>query len=62
MALCIRLMLRPGVILINEVKKILDEQANDEGLWFIPATCPEAYLQQELKRLHETVGRFIETL
>ena len=27
-------------------------QAEDDGLWFVAHTAPEAYLQQELRRLH----------
>ena len=27
-------------------------QAEDDGLWFVAETAPEAYLQQELRRLH----------
>ena len=34
---------------------IVREQAKDEGLWFIATTAPEAYLQQELRRLHLAV-------
>jgi len=30
-------------------------QALDDGLWFKAATAPEAYLQQELRRLHAAV-------
>lgn len=30
-------------------------QAEDEGLWFIAETAPEAYLQQELRRLHAAI-------
>jgi len=30
-------------------------QAKDEGLWFKAQTAPEAYLQQELRRLHAAV-------
>ena len=37
------------------IKKIVDEQAEDEGLWFLSATAPEAYLQQELRRLHTEI-------
>ncbi len=37
------------------VKDLVDEQAEDEGLWFIATTAPEAYLQQELRRLHAAV-------
>jgi len=36
-------------------RDVVDEQAEDEGLWFIAMTAPEAYLQQELRRLHAAV-------
>jgi hypothetical protein len=29
----------------NELKSIVDAQAEDEGLWFVAQTAPEAYLQ-----------------
>jgi len=35
--------------------QLVNEQAEDEGLWFIARTAPEAYLQQELRRLHAAV-------
>src|SRR5437868_3423720 len=28
------------------IRALVDEQAEDEGLWFIAGTAPEAYLQQ----------------
>jgi hypothetical protein len=34
---------------------VVNEQAEDEGLWFVAQTMPEAYLQQELRRLHAAV-------
>ena len=34
------------------VLDLVDEQAEDEGLWFNAITASEAYLQQELRRLH----------
>jgi hypothetical protein len=34
------------------ILEVVDEQAKDEGLWFESTTAPEAYLQQELRRLH----------
>jgi hypothetical protein len=40
---------------MNDVLKIVDEQAEDEGLWFVARTAPEAYLQQELRRLHAAI-------
>lgn len=35
--------------------QIVLEQAEDEGLWFEARTAPEAYLQQELRKLHAAV-------
>lgn len=40
---------------LGRVKKTVDEQAEDEGLWFDAETAPEAYLQQELRKLHQAV-------
>lgn len=42
---------------MNEIaiKAIVAEQAEDDGLWFIAQTAPEAYLQQELRRLHAVI-------
>ena len=39
----------------EDVRRLVDEQAEDEGLWFLAATAPEAYLQQELRRLHAMI-------
>lgn len=39
----------------DAMRALVDEQAEDEGLWFIAQTAPEAYLQQELRRLHAAV-------
>jgi hypothetical protein len=39
----------------DAVRALLAEQAADEGLWFIAQTAPEAYLQQELRRLHAVI-------
>lgn len=46
---------------LTALRELVDEQAEDEGLWFIALTAPEAYLQQELRRLHEAVERAIPT-
>lgn len=35
--------------------EVVEEQANDPGLWFVAKTAPEAYLQQALRRLHEII-------
>ena len=39
----------------NDIQKLVDEQAEDEGLWFEAKTAPEEYLQQELRRLHYAI-------
>jgi len=36
----------------KEIKKLVGEQAEDEGLWFCAETAPEAYLQHQLRTLH----------
>jgi len=47
--------------MVDEVKAsgkpidIVNEQAKDDGLWFMSHTAPEAYLQQELRKLHKAV-------
>jgi len=45
---------------IEQIKKGLDDQINDEGLWFIAKTAPEAYLQQELRKCHTWIEKLIE--
>jgi hypothetical protein len=39
----------------QDVLALVAEQAEDEGLWFIAQTAAEAYLQQELRRLHAAI-------
>lgn len=39
----------------NCVQALVDEQAEDEGLWFEAETAAEAYLQQELRCLHRVI-------
>lgn len=34
---------------------LISEQAENQGIWFVAQTAPEAYLQQELRRLHEVI-------
>lgn len=34
---------------------LVNQQAEDEGLWFRAQTAPEGYLQQELRKLHAAV-------
>ena len=37
---------------INDLKFMVEHQANDESLWFVAETASEEYLQQELRKLH----------
>jgi hypothetical protein len=37
------------------LRELLDDQAADRGLWFDAKTCPEAYLQNALRRLHAAI-------
>ena len=37
------------------VRELVDRQGADECLWFTARTAPEAYLQQELRKLHAAV-------
>lgn len=41
--------------LAAELKTLVDEQAEDDGLWFETTSASEAYLMQELRRLHAAV-------
>ncbi len=38
---------------------LVQTQAGDDDLWFCAATCSEAYLQQELRKLHAAVEAWI---
>lgn len=40
---------------MSELLKLVNEQAEDEGLWFNAETAPEAYLQAALGKLHAAV-------
>lgn len=45
----------------KRLRALVSEQADDPGLWFVAETAAEAYLQQELRRLHAAVeGRTLE--
>lgn len=39
----------------NAARQLVNEQAEDDGLWFVAETAAEAYLQQELRRLHHVI-------
>lgn len=40
---------------LEEIRSVVSAQAEDNGLWFVAETAAEAYLQQELRRLHEVI-------
>lgn len=40
---------------MNRALKLVQEQAEDEGLWFLDPLCSEAYLQEALRKLHRAV-------
>lgn len=40
---------------LSDIQAMVDAQAEDEGLWFQAMTAPEAYLQQELRKLHAII-------
>ena len=40
---------------MNDIQRLVNKQAEDEGLWFEAKTAPEEYLQQELRRLHYAI-------
>ena len=40
---------------LGMIRALVDEQAEDAGLWFDAETVNEAYLQKELRRLHAAI-------
>lgn len=40
---------------------IVNQQAEDDGLWFIARTAPEHLLQLELRRLHQAVEYYFKS-
>lgn len=45
---------------LNDLEKLIDSQADDEGLWFIATTASEAYLQEGLRQLHALCEEIIQ--
>ncbi len=45
---------------LKKLKDLVDEQAEDEGLWFLDPLCSEAYLQASLRRLHAEIEDMLE--
>jgi len=44
-------------MILEDLKILMNEQAEDEGLWFVAKTAPEAYLQHHLRRLHDAIEK-----
>jgi len=40
---------------LDTIKRLVNEQAEDEGLWFNPKYITEDYLQQALRHLHYVI-------
>jgi hypothetical protein len=40
---------------LAKIQKVVDAQAEDDGLWFCAIHASEGYLQQELRRLHRVI-------
>lgn len=45
---------------LEKILRLVEEQAEDEGLWFIAAGAPEDYVQKALRRLHLLVESVCE--
>ena len=39
----------------DAINAVVDEQANDETIWFCAEYATEAFLQEKLRRLHEVI-------
>ena len=46
--------------MINPIQALVDEQAEDEGLWYDAETVAEAYAQAALRRLHAVIEEEFE--
>ena len=46
---------------IENLKLLIEKQADDDGLWFDSICASEAYLQLELRRLHGLCEKVIKT-
>ena len=40
---------------LEKIKTLFNKQAQDEALQLVPDSMPEAYIQQELEKLHEVI-------
>lgn len=44
-----------ATVALMQALQLIEDQAEDNALWFKAQTAPEAYLQQALRKLHGTV-------
>ena len=40
---------------MDKILALVNEQAEDDGLWFLDPLCSEAYLQSALRKLHAVI-------
>jgi len=45
---------------LEEIRKLVNTQAEDEGLWFDAETAPEAYLQHHIRILHALIEHYTD--
>jgi hypothetical protein len=50
-------MAEPTAVGWQNILDLVEQQARDDGLWFEAVTAPEAYLQQELRKLHMLIEK-----
>lgn len=42
-------------VIQDALQKLVDEQSEDQGLWFVAQFSPEANLQEALRKLHAAI-------
>jgi len=48
--------------MMDEIIELVNEQAEDEGLWIDAQTATEAYLMCALRKLHEVIENAAENI
>lgn len=43
---------------LQDIRKLVNAQAEDKGLWFVTETATEAYLQHHLRILHALIEHY----
>lgn len=52
---CLLELIAPLAKQLARLQDLVNVQAEDGGLWFVAQTAAEAYLQQELRKLHAAI-------